>query len=76
MAKATKKEKPAANISEQLLAEIKKLTDGGTTLYRIALDADVDQATIRRFVGGDRDLRLESAAKLATYLGLHLAKKR
>lgn len=43
------------------------------TSYRLAIDAGVRQQVIDRFVTGERDIRLATAAKLAKALGLDLA---
>lgn len=60
-------------LSEQLKAEIR---DSGLSHYRIAMDAGIRPEQIDRFMSGERDLRLESASKLAAVLGLELKPKR
>lgn len=42
------------------------------THYRLAIDAGVTPEVIDRFVSGERDIRLATAAKLAAALGLQL----
>ena len=42
------------------------------TIYRIAKDSGVDYSTIYRFVSGERSMDFDSAARIATYLGLEL----
>lgn len=44
----------------------------GLSSYELARDADVDPGVIQRFVSGRRDIRLESADRLAGALGLRL----
>jgi plasmid maintenance system antidote protein VapI len=44
----------------------------GKTLYRLARESGVSQPIIYRFVSGERDIRLETADKLAAALGLKL----
>jgi len=44
----------------------------GKPLYRIAKESGVSQPIIYRFVSGERDIRLETADKLAAALGLRL----
>jgi plasmid maintenance system antidote protein VapI len=44
----------------------------GEPLYRLAKRSGVPQPSIYRFVTGQRDIRLETADKLAAALGLRL----
>ena len=44
----------------------------GKTLYRLAQESGVSQPIIYRFISGERDIRLETADKLAAVLGLKL----
>jgi transcriptional regulator with XRE-family HTH domain len=48
----------------------------GKPLYRLAKESGVSQPIIYRFVSGERDIRLETAEKLAASLGLELEKTR
>ncbi len=48
------------------------IIDSGLPLLRIAQDTGVERASISRFVGGKRSLRLDMADKLAVYFGLLL----
>lgn len=61
--------KPAATLVDQLRAAIR---DSGLTVYRLAKNSGVSQPVIDRFLTGERDIRLETAAKLATALNLEL----
>lgn len=63
------------DLSEQLRRAIK---ESGLTPYRIATDAGVDRAVMTRFVNGSRGLTLDTASRIADYLGLELrpARKR
>lgn len=60
--------KPKA-ISDTLKAAIRS---SGLTHYAVGKLAEVSPAQIDRFMSGERDLRLETAAKLAAALGLEL----
>ncbi len=52
------------------------VADSGQTLYRVAKGSGVDYSALLRFVSGERGLTLESADKVAAYLGLELRPKR
>ena len=56
-------------LSESLRAAIE---DSGLTMYRVAKDAGLDFTVVSRFCHGQRDIRLETADRLAEYLGLEL----
>lgn len=56
-------------INEQLREAIGKC---GMSVNQLAAASGVPQPTIQRFFRGDRDLYLESAAKLAAYFGMEL----
>jgi len=47
----------------------------GKTVYRIAKESGVAHPIILRFLSGERDIRLETAEKLAHALGLELKQK-
>jgi plasmid maintenance system antidote protein VapI len=53
-----------------------RLRDGirrsGKTVYRLAKESGVAHPIILRFLSGERDIRLETADKLAAVLGLRL----
>lgn len=51
------------------------IKSSGLTHYRIAKDAGIKPQIIDRFVSGERDLRLATAAKLCEALGLELKLK-
>ena len=61
-------------MSDTLRAAIKS---SGLSNYRIAKDAGIEPDSIDRFVRveGRRDLRLETAEKIADVLGLELRKR-
>jgi transcriptional regulator with XRE-family HTH domain len=46
------------------------------TRYAIAVGSGVDHAVLRRFMRGERDIKLTTAEHLAEYLGLELGPKR
>jgi plasmid maintenance system antidote protein VapI len=58
---------------ESISAKLKTaIRDSGKTVYRIALESGVPHPSIFRFLSGERDIRLETADKLAATLGLRL----
>ena len=59
------------SISDQLRQTIKA---SKKTRYAIAVGAGVDHAVLRRFMSQERDIKLATAEKLATYLKLELRK--
>ena len=62
-------------LSKILLEEICKAIDSGKeTKYSIAVGSGIDHAVIRRFISGERDIKLRTADKLAAYLSLNLTK--
>ena len=50
----------------------KRIEKSGVTIYALAGLADVSPQQVGRFVKGERDLTLATAAKLAGALGLEL----
>jgi hypothetical protein len=44
--------------------------------YAIARGAQIDHAVLRRFMNGERDIKLKTAESLAEYLDLELVKKK
>ncbi len=65
--------KKATMIDSQLRAAIKA---SGLTHYRISKDAGIAPDQVARFVAGERDLRLASAAKIAAVLNLELVSRK
>tara|TARA_R100000149_G_C5850727_1_gene119509 strand:- start:30 stop:218 length:189 start_codon:yes stop_codon:yes gene_type:complete len=59
-------------ISDQLKTAIKQ---SEMSNWKLAQVAKIDQGVISRFMAGDRDLRLETAAKIANALGMELVPK-
>jgi plasmid maintenance system antidote protein VapI len=59
-------------MSQALRAEIIR---SKKTRYAIAVGAGVDHAVLRRFLNGERDIKLHTAERLAGYLGLQLRKR-
>jgi plasmid maintenance system antidote protein VapI len=56
-----------------LVEELRKaFSQCGETEYRVAKESGVPQPVLNRFLRGERGISLETAAKLAAYLGLHL----
>src|SRR3954453_23925447 len=71
MGKTTKRHTRAAQGSlSNRLREI--IRARGMTAYGLAKDADIDPGVVQRFVTGRRDVRLETADKIASALGLRL----
>ena len=59
--------------SQTIAAELRRaIADSGETLYRVAKDSGVDYSTVYRFMSGKQTLTLDTADKLAAYLGLRL----
>ena len=52
------------------------IVTSGKSHYRLAQEAGITPGVISRFVSGERDLRLETASKLAELLGIRLTKPR
>lgn len=46
------------------------IRDSGKSVYQIAKAANVSQIVISRFLSGERDIRMETADRLAEVLGL------
>lgn len=67
----TMAKKKADTIIDQLKTAIENC---GETPYRVAKDSGVSQPVLTRFLNGDRDIRMETAALLASYLGLRLVR--
>jgi plasmid maintenance system antidote protein VapI len=61
------------NISEELIAAIRA---SGMTHYGLSKVSGVSPNMIDRFVSGERDIRLSTAAKLAAALKLRLVQDR
>lgn len=59
-------------IDEQLRAA---LAESKLTAYALAKESGVDAAVLSRFLSGERDITLGTAAKLAHVLGLSLVGK-
>ena len=57
----------SAGLADQLRAAI---VESGLTHYRIAKDAGIKPDILDRFVSGERDVRLQTAEKIALVLGL------
>jgi transcriptional regulator with XRE-family HTH domain len=63
----------AMTVSEQLK---KAILSSKKTKYAIAVGSGIDHAVLRRFLKGERDIKLKTADQLATFLGLDLTKKK
>ena len=59
-------------ISDQLREAIRRYG----SVYAVARDSGVPQSVLQRFVTEERDIRLETADRLAEFFGLHLVKAR
>ena len=60
-------------MSQALRAEIIR---SKKTRYAIAVGAGIDNAVLRRFINGERDITLQTADKLSSFLGLGLVRRR
>jgi hypothetical protein len=61
------------SLNDQLRSAIRS---SDQSLYAIAKGTNVHYGVIYRFARGQRDIYLETASKLAAYLGLELMKKK
>lgn len=61
------------SLSEQLRTAI---LSSKKTRYAIAVGSGIDHAVLRRFLNNTRDIKLDTANKLAMFLGLELRKVR
>ena len=57
------------DLGDQLRAAF---AESGLSRFELARQAGVSYAIAHRFIGGDRDIRLATASKLAKVLGLEL----
>jgi transcriptional regulator with XRE-family HTH domain len=53
-----------------------RIRQSGKAVLQIARESGVSHPVILRFLSGERDIRLQTAEKLAAALGLGLEKKR
>jgi len=53
----------------------KAIRESELSNWKLAQVAKVDQGVISRFMSGERDLKLETAAKIVTALGMELVPK-
>ena len=53
----------------------KAINAAGVSRYRIAKDLDISEATLSRFMSGDRGLTLKVLDRLTEYLGLVLSSR-
>jgi transcriptional regulator with XRE-family HTH domain len=60
-------------VSDELRKAIEK---SGVSRYRIAKDLGISEATLSRFMSGERGLTLKVLDKLCDHLGLQLAKQK
>jgi ribosome-binding protein aMBF1 (putative translation factor) len=61
------------SLSETLKAAI---LNSKQSRYAIARGSKIDHAVLRRFITGERDIKLKTAESLAHYLELELVKKK
>lgn len=52
------------------------IVDSGLSHYRIAKDAGITADIVSRFVTGERQLKIESAGRIAEVLGLELVQQK
>lgn len=67
--KPAKQKQSAHRIDDALRRAVK---ESGLTVYRICKDADITTDSLYRFLEEERDLRFETAARIAEVLGLQL----
>ncbi|HTU20887.1 MAG TPA: helix-turn-helix transcriptional regulator [Gemmataceae bacterium] len=59
--------------NDGLSSQLKEaIQESGMSVYRIAKKAGITHAVVARFMSGERDLRLETASKIASVLDLSL----
>lgn len=80
MSKASKPKRPSkptpSNAARELPEQLRDtIEQRGVTPYELGKAAAVDTAVISRFLSGERDIRLATAGRLATALGLKLVEK-
>lgn len=64
-------------LSEKLSEQIRNaVLMSDKTRYAIAVGSGIDHAVLRRFMRGERDIKLKTAEQLAEYLGLELVQKK
>ena len=63
------KKRKAKTVTDQLKQAV---TDSGETLYGVAKGSGAEYSALLRFMAGERGIRLDTADKLAAYLGLEL----
>ncbi|NBW39527.1 hypothetical protein EBR25_00845 [bacterium] len=65
------------SLSSSLAEEINRVIQSGKqTKYSIAVGSGVDHAVLRRFLTGERDIKLKTADRLAKYLNLELKNRK
>ncbi len=67
----SKKKTKQPTLTDQLLEAIES---SPLSINALAIAADIPQPVLQRFASGERDIRLDTAAKLATYFGMKLTK--
>jgi len=65
--------RPAESLSDALRRHIRA---EGVSLYELAEQTGVARGLLSRFMRGERDIRLETANRIAAYLGLELRRVR
>jgi transcriptional regulator with XRE-family HTH domain len=61
--------------SDGLVNQLKEaIESSGLSVYKVAKGAGVKHAVVARFLSGERDLRLETASKIAEVLSLAFQK--
>jgi hypothetical protein len=54
----------------------KSILSSKKSRYAIAIGSGIDHAVLRRFLRGERDIKLRTAELLCDYLGLELTSKK
>jgi transcriptional regulator with XRE-family HTH domain len=69
----TQRPKARATTRHDLSAQLRDIIESrGLTAYGLGKSADVDAGVIQRFLSGERDIRMETADRLAIALGVRL----
>ncbi len=74
----TRPEAEKPDVTPSLADHIRQAArDSGWSVYRLALEAGVDQSTLNKFLAGDREnLRLDIADRLFRVLGLEVVRRK
>ncbi len=73
MGRMSKKRERRVDLAEQLRAAFEA---SGMSRFELCKRSGVSYSVVHRFIGGERDIRMETASRLADVLGVELRAKR